>query len=44
MNKAGDADRERALRAIAAVPLPAADPVAGVNGPVIVRWRDAKPA
>ena len=35
----GQGDRERALANIAAVPLPASDPVCGKSGPVIKRWQ-----
>lgn len=39
--KPGTAERERALSAIGAVPLPAADPVVGAAGPLIECWRRA---
>ncbi len=39
MRVPGNGDRERALANIAAVPLPAADPVCGASGPLIERWR-----
>jgi uncharacterized protein YjlB len=35
----GEGDRGRALVNIAAVPLPATDPVCGKSGPVIERWQ-----
>jgi uncharacterized protein YjlB len=44
MCAAGTAERERALRNIRAVPLPAADPVAGEGGPLITFWRNAQQA
>ncbi|MBV8888467.1 MAG: cupin domain-containing protein [Alphaproteobacteria bacterium] len=37
--RAGAGERAAALPAIAAVPLPAADPVAGSAGPLMQRWR-----
>ena len=42
--KAGAAARERVLAAIAAVPLPASDPVLGAEGPLVERWRAAMSA
>ena len=36
---AGKGDREQALANIAAVSLPATDPVCGSSGPIIERWR-----
>jgi uncharacterized protein YjlB len=36
---AGKGDRERAIANIAAVPVPATDPVRGRSGPLIERWR-----
>ena len=36
---AGKGDRERAIANIAAVPVPATDPVCGRSGPLIERWR-----
>jgi len=38
MCRVGAAERERALPAIAAVPLPASDPVAGAGGPLLEFW------
>jgi uncharacterized protein YjlB len=35
----GKGERERALANIAAVPLPATDPVCGKSGPVVERWQ-----
>jgi uncharacterized protein YjlB len=37
----GKGDRERALANIAAVSLPATDPVCGKSGPVVERWQSA---
>lgn len=34
----GKGDREQAVANIAAVPLPATDPVCGIPGPLIERW------
>ena len=39
MRSPGVADHARALPRIAAVPLPAGDPVHGNSGPLIERWR-----
>jgi uncharacterized protein YjlB len=36
--RGGTGDRPRALRNIAAVPLPAGDPVLGASGPLVRRW------
>lgn len=36
---AGKGDRQTALANIARVPLPAADPVCGPSGPLVLRWR-----
>ncbi|HEY3908430.1 MAG TPA: cupin domain-containing protein [Stellaceae bacterium] len=41
MRTPGRRERERALANIAAVPLPAADPVCGNAGPLVERWRAA---
>ncbi|HZT86691.1 MAG TPA: cupin domain-containing protein [Stellaceae bacterium] len=41
MCNAGTADLDRARRNVAAVPLPAADPVIGGEGPLVQRWREA---
>jgi uncharacterized protein YjlB len=41
MRTPGARERERALSNIAAVPLPAADPVCGKSGPLVERWRAA---
>ncbi len=41
MRTPGARERERALANIAAVPLPAADPLCGKSGPLIERWRAA---
>jgi uncharacterized protein YjlB len=38
----GAADHARAGRQIAAVPLPAGDPVHGASGPLLERWRTAE--
>jgi uncharacterized protein YjlB len=38
----GATDRARTLPRIAAVPLPAGDPVHGNSGPMIERWRAAE--
>jgi uncharacterized protein YjlB len=35
----GQMDREAARRAVAAVPLPRMDPVAGLDGPLMQLWR-----
>jgi uncharacterized protein YjlB len=35
----GKGDREQLVANIAAVPLPATDPVCGISGPLIGRWR-----
>jgi uncharacterized protein YjlB len=34
----GKGDRQQAVANIAAVPLPATDPVRGISGPLIERW------
>jgi uncharacterized protein YjlB len=36
--RGGAGDRPRALRNVAAVPLPASDPVRGAGGPLVRRW------
>jgi uncharacterized protein YjlB len=41
MRTPGAREREQALANIAAVPLPAADPVCGKAGPLVERWRAA---
>jgi uncharacterized protein YjlB len=41
MRVPGAGERERALANIAAVPLPAADPVHGRSGPLLERWSAA---
>ena len=38
----GAADHVRAVERIAAVPLPAGDPVHGISGPLLERWRVAE--
>jgi uncharacterized protein YjlB len=38
MRVPGAGERERALANIAAVPLPATDPVCGKSGPLLKRW------
>lgn len=42
MRRAGAQERERALKKIAAVALPEADPVHGGREPLIARWRRAR--
>jgi len=42
MRSPGAADHARALPQIAAVPLPAGDPVHGSSGPLVERWRAAE--
>ena len=42
MRGAGAEERERALKRIAQVPLPEADPVRGGAGPLIARWRSTR--
>ena len=42
MRSPGAADHARALPQIAAVPLPAGDPVHGPSGPLLERWRAAE--
>ena len=42
MRSPGGTDRARTLPRIAAVPLPAGDPVHGNSGPLIERWRAAE--
>jgi uncharacterized protein YjlB len=41
MRRPGAADHTRALARVAAVPLPAGDPVRGPSGPLLERWRSA---
>ena len=43
MCQPGKTERERALRNVAAVALPAADPVVGGDGPLLACWRRAAP-
>ena len=42
MRSPGATDHARALPRIAAVPLPAGDPVHGSSGPLVERWRAAE--
>jgi len=42
MCRPGAADHARALPRVAAVPLPAGDPVHGPSGPLLERWRAAE--
>jgi uncharacterized protein YjlB len=37
-------DHERAVARVAAVPLPECDPVHGIHGPLLDRWRSAEPS
>jgi len=42
MCRPGAADHARALPRVAAVPLPAGDPVHGPSGPLLERWRSVQ--
>jgi uncharacterized protein YjlB len=44
MRTPGAPDHERAVARVAAVPLPQCDPVYGIHGPLLDRWRSAEPS